>query len=190
MPKHWTDVKKNIDAELDAIMWDEPLEVTMSRLGAFPSGAGTRGQYLSNLLFQVADTQAMSWWTAEPAMQQALSDPDLSVEHCKKFWQYMTVHMGHLMGDVAPPGCVAPWMNLPSLTTIPDEIVESFDTIETKEELADLLWSWFGYIERLNRWFFLVFPWELGDKFQLKSKADVETMVQNEELPQEALKYY
>ncbi len=184
MAKHWTEVKARIEADLDRIMWEEPIEVKMSRLGVFPSGAGTGGQYLSNLVFQVADTQAMSWWTAEPAMQQALADPDLDVEHCKKFWKYVNHHMAHLMGDVAQPNCPGPWMNLPTYSQFADEIVECFPTIKTKDELADLLWSWFNYTERFNRWFFLIFPWHLGDDYPLKTRAEVDAMIKKGEVPE------
>ena len=37
----------------------------------------------------------------------------------------------------------------------------------TKEELENLLWSWFNYVNCLNRWFFLTFPWHIGKKFPL-----------------------
>ena len=187
MPLHWTEVKQRIEDELDKITWDEPIEVKMSRLGVFPSGAGTRGQYLSNMFFQVADTQAMSWWTAEPAMRLALADPDLSVEACKKFWKYMTVHMAHLMGDVDKPNCPAPWMNLPTLSALCDDVVACLDSVTTKEELGELLWSWFGYMLRLNSWFFLVFPWELGKNFQLKTEDEVKALVAAGELPASVL---
>ena len=183
MSVDWELVKEKIETELDQIMWDEPVEVKMSRLGVFPSGVGTRGQYLSNLFFQVADTQAMSWWTGEPAMRQALDDPDMSVEACKKMWKYMTVHMAHLMGDVDPPTCPAPWLNLSGMPSLCDAVVECLDSIETKDELADLLWSWYGYMHRLNSWFFLVFPWELGAGFPLKGKEEVAALVASGELP-------
>jgi hypothetical protein len=187
MSKDWKEVKQKIEAELDAIMWEEPLEVKMSRLGVYPSGAGTHGQCLGNLLFLVADTQAMSWWTIEPAMLQALDDPELDVQACKKFWSYTTVHMAHLMGDADPPRCPAPWMNLPKLSELCDDIVGSFDSIKTKEELASLLWSWFAYMNRLNRWFFLIFPWELGDHFPRKSPEEIKALVKKGELPAEVL---
>jgi hypothetical protein len=184
--KHWTEVKAAIETDLDRIMWEEPLEVKMCRLGVFPSGAGTAGQYLSNLLFLVADSQAMSWWTSSPAMQQAFADPDFSVEHCKKLWRYVNVHMLHLMGDVSPPKCPAPWLNLPTLSKFADDIVESFDTITTKDELADLLWSWSNYIERFNRWFVLIFPWELSEGFPIKTREEVDAMIEQGILPIEA----
>jgi hypothetical protein len=183
MGTHWTEVKDRLEDEIDRVMWDEPVEVKMSRLGVFPAGPGTAGQYLANLVFLVADSQAMSWWTAIPAINQALADPELTVEACKKFWRYINVHMAHLMGDVAPPNCPAPWMNLPLLSELCDAVVESFDTVTTKDELADLLWSWNCYLERLNRWFFLVFPWELGEKFPLKTEEEVRQLVDAGELP-------
>jgi Cucumopine synthase C-terminal helical bundle domain len=187
MTQHWTDVKAKIERELDSIMWEEPLEVKMSRLGVFPGGAGTRNQYLANLFFQVADTQAMSWWTAEPAMWQALGDPELSVDACKRFWKYMTVHMAHLMGDIDPPKCPAPWLNLGSLTRLSDDVVEALESVETKDELRDLLWSWFTYMRRLNGWFFLIFPWEAGEEFPLRSEAETKALVEQGELPASVL---
>lgn len=187
MAQHWTAVKEKIEADLDRIMWSEPVEVKMSRLGVFPSGAGTRQQYLANLFFQVADTQAMSWWTAAPAMGQALSDPELSLDACKRFWRYLTVHMAHLMGDVSEPNCPAPWLNMPRVAELCDDIVDSLDTIETKDELRSLLWSWFAYMHRLNSWFFLVFPWELSENYPLRTREEVAALVEQGELPSDVL---
>jgi hypothetical protein len=184
---HWTKVKDHIEVELEKITWEEPLEVKMSRLGVFPSGAGTRGQYLANMLFQVADTQAMSWWTADPAMRLALDDPDLDVAACKKFWKYMTMHMAHLMGDIDPPNCPAPWMNMPTLTALAAELDNCLDTVTTKDEFRELMWSWFGYTLRLNSWFFMVFPWELGEDYQLKTEDEVKALVDQGELPASVL---
>ena len=167
MAKDWRRVKDEIEAEIDRIWWEEPEEVTMSKLGIFPSGAGVDDQVLGNLFFLVADTQGMGWWTAEPAMKQALNDPTFTLEHCKRMWKYMTVHMAKLMGDVDPPRCPAPWLNLPKLSQFCKDIVDSLDAVKTKEEFADLLWSWFNYVNCLNRWFFLVFPWHLGKMFPL-----------------------
>ncbi len=168
MAKHWTEVKDALEREIDLIWWDEPEEVRMARDLDFPSGAGTAGQGLGNLFFLVCDTQALGWWTAEPAIKAALADPVFDVEQCKRMWRYMSVHMAKLMGDVDPPTCPAPWLNMPKLVAYCDDVVESFDTVETKEELADLLWSWCNYVNRLNKWFFLIFPWHLGDQFPVK----------------------
>ena len=81
MSKHWKDVKAAIEKDIDRIWFEEPEEVKMSRLGIFPSGAGSHDQVLGNLFFQACDTQAMGWWTVGPAISAALSDDTFSVEH-------------------------------------------------------------------------------------------------------------
>ena len=48
--------------------------------------------------------------------------------------------------------------------------------VKTKDELEDLLWSWFNYVDCLNRWFFLVFPWHLGKEFQIVKPEDIDEM--------------
>lgn len=173
MGKDWREVKDEIEKDIDRIWWEEPEEVKMCRLGIFPSGAGTDGQVLGNLFFLVADTQAMSWWTIEPAMKAALEDPTFTLEHCKRMWKYLTVHMARLMGEVDPPKCPAPWLNLPKLVQFCNDIVDSLDTIKTKEEFADLIWSWGNYVNRLNKWFSLVFPWHLGKEFPIRTPEDI-----------------
>ncbi len=172
----WRAVKDMIEADLDRIFWDEPEEVKMCRLGVYPSGASVGGQVLGNSVFLIADTQAMGWKCAAPAVRAALRDPDFSLEQCKRVWRYSTLHIARMLGGEAPPGCPAPWLNLPKVTQLCNDIVESFETIKTKEEFADLIWSWENYINRLNKWFFLVFPWHLGKNFPRVEAKDVERL--------------
>ncbi|NLC10932.1 MAG: hypothetical protein GX767_01590 [Firmicutes bacterium] len=174
MGKNWRDVKEALEKEIDKIWFEEPLEVTMSKHGVFPSGAGTKGKYFGNLLFLVADTQAMGWWTIEPAMYAALDDELFTLEHCKRMFKYLTVHMAKLMGAELPPNCPGPWLNLPKVWSFCQDIVDSFETITTKEDLKDLIWSWENYINRLNRWFYLVFPWELGNTMDRVEEGHLE----------------
>ena len=42
MGKHWTEVKEEIEREIDKIWYDEPIEVTLSKKGIYPSGAGSQ----------------------------------------------------------------------------------------------------------------------------------------------------
>ena len=167
MAKNWQDVKMAIHAEVERIWFDEPEEVIMSRLGVFPSGAGTDRQYLGNLLFLNADTQAMGWWTIEPAMHNILNDDNFSLKQCKTLFFYLNSHMAYLMGDVREPNCPWPWMNLGKLTQFAVDIYDSYDSMNSKADLKDLLWSWFAYVNRLNNWFYTVFPWELGKNMRL-----------------------
>jgi hypothetical protein len=176
MAKDWHLVKDEIEKEIDKIWWDEPEEVKMSKLGIFPSGAGTGGQVLGNLFFLVADTQGMGWWTGEPTVNQVIADPTFTLDHCKRVWKYVTLHMAVLMGEEDPPGCPAPWLNLPKLWQFCKDIADSLDTVKTKEEFKDLVWSWFNYVNRLNKWFFLAFPWHFGKEYPRIEPKDVEEL--------------
>ena len=92
---------------------------------------------------------------------------------CKKLFDYLNAPIAHLLGDVLEPNCPAPWLNMPKFAYFHDKIVESYPTIETKEDFRDLLWSWFCYVNRINSWFYTVLPWELGKNLQRKDPDDV-----------------
>lgn len=162
-----------IENEIDRIFWDEPEEITMCKKGIFPSGASVGGQVLGNLVFLIADTQAMGWKCAKPAVSSAINDPALSLEVCKKIWRYSTLHIAKMLGDEAPPECPAPWLNVPNLYKFSKAIDRVLPEVKTKDEFEDLLWSWFNYVDCLNRWFFLVFPWHLGKEFQIVKPEDI-----------------
>ena len=170
---HWTKVKDMIEDDLDRIFWEEPTEVTMCKKGIYPSGANVGGQVLGNLLFLIADTQAMGWKCAKPTVTAAINDPDIPLETCKKIWQNSTLHIAKMLGNQNPPGCPSPWLNVPNLYKFSQAIDEVLPTVQTKEELEDLLWSWFNYVDCLNRWFFLVFPWHHGLEHQLVTEEDI-----------------
>jgi len=148
----------------------------MCKRVVFPSGASVDGQVLGNLVFLISDTQVMGWKSAVPAIRTTLADPVFTVDHCKKMWLYSTSHIAKMLGNEAPPGCPAPWLNLPKLYRFSVETEECFPTLTSKEELEDLLWSWFNYVNCLNRWFFLTFPWHLGKMFPLVKPEDVEEL--------------
>jgi Cucumopine synthase C-terminal helical bundle domain len=173
MARSWRLVKREIERELDKIWWDEPLEVTKSKLGLFPSGAGMDDQYFGNLYFQLADTQALGWAVVQPTLKLVLEDPKFDLEHCKKIWISSTAHRAKLLGGVDPPICPEPWLNLGKLNSFCDQIIESLPTVKSKEDFTDLLWSWFNYVNCLNRWFYLAFPWHLGLSLKRLSAEDV-----------------
>lgn len=171
--KDWQTVKDDIEEDLDRIFWEEPVEVEMCRLGVFPSGAEVHGQVLGNLLFLVGDTSALGWKCAQPTVNAALRDPCFTVEQCEAIWSAATMPIARLVGDIDPPRCPAPWLNLPKVLKFAKEIEESFPGVKTKEELEDLLWSWFNYVNTLNRWFTVAFPFEIGALLPLRSRRNI-----------------
>ena len=155
------DVKDEIERELDKIWFDEPLEVTLSRKGIFPGGAGAHGNYFGNLFFQISETQGLGPYIIEPLFYQAIDDDLFTVEHCKKMFRYTYYRKCKLLGDEDGDGCPAAWFNLPKAWRYYNAIVDSFNSIQNKADFKDLMWSWFGYLTRMYRWFHTVFPWEV-----------------------------
>ena len=178
MTKSWQEVKERIEMETDKIFYDEPIEVTRSKYGIFPGGAGVDHQILGNLVFLIADTQAISWGTMDPFFFAVLDDDRFDVEHLKMMFKYGVVPMTELFGKAAPPECPAPWFNLQTLWELAYEIVDSFDSIKTKDEFRSVYWSWQGYTNCINRWFFLIFPWEVGKLLPRWDADDIKKLVE------------
>ena len=54
------------------------------------------------------------------------------------------------------------------------DIEACLDTVKTKEELRSLLWSWFNYVDRFNKWVYVLFPWDLiGKEIPLVTGKDI-----------------
>ena len=174
MSKNWKEVKKAIHAAAVEMWFEEPIEVKMSRLNVYPSGAGTGGQTFNNYFVQVCDTQHMGWNMAIPTMRGCLEDETFSLSQCQALFRRLNGTCAMILGSTHEPGCRAPWLNLPKIWKFYCDITESFDSMETKEDFLSLLWSWECLINRYNWWFWNTFPWELG---QLRPRVD-EDMLQ------------
>lgn len=176
MGKHWTEVKEEIEQEIDKIWYDEPIEVTLSKKGIYPSGAGSQERYMGNLFFQVGDSMCLGWSLVEPAIYKAIADENFTLQALKNIWQYMVFGKVRVLGGTRGEGCPAAWLNLPKFMSFYNDIVESFDTIDNKKDFHDLIWSWQNYVSRMSRWFHTVYPWEATGSIMLRdqSVADAE----------------
>lgn len=162
MLRNWIDVKNEIEKEIDAIWFDEPIEVTLSKNGIFPGGAGKEhNNFFGNLFFQISELQGLGPYIIEPLFYQALADDSFTVEHLKKMFAFTYYRKCKLLGDEDGEGCPAAWFNLPKAWKFYSHVVESFDSIDNKTDFKDLMWSWFAYLTRMYRWFHTVFPWEV-----------------------------
>jgi len=92
-------------------------------------------------------------------------------------WKYLTVHMAKLLGDTDPPKCPAPWLNLPKLLELCNNIVDSLDTVETKEEFCGSHLELGKLRKQTEQVFSLVFPWHLGLSFPRRGQEEINEMV-------------
>jgi len=182
MGMHWREVKAEIEAEIDKNWFDMPIEIQACQNGIFFSGAGARGQTLGSMYYGMQDPKALGILLVEGTMNSVLTDPNFSLEQCKKVFVYTTEHKVRLLGaksDEAHPGCDAAWLNLPNFWRFYLHIVESYDTITTKDEFRNVIWSWMNYVNNMAYWFALTFPWEFSNllKNKITSVEQVEGMV-------------
>ena len=170
MAMDWRAVKAEIEEEIDRIWFDEPLELTVSKKGVFPSGAGAHEQAAGNFVFLFADTHAIGGFVIEAPMYTFLNDPSFTLEHCKTIFTAINMNKCRIMGANHGPDskCPAAWLNMPKFQKFYLDIEACLDTVKTKEELRSLLWSWFNYVDRFNKWVYVLFPWsDIGDKLPL-----------------------
>lgn len=174
MAKNWQDVKNELEKEIDAVWFDEPAEITMIKKGVYPSGAGTFGQAFGNVVFAFADTHALGALVFEAPMFGFLKNDSFTLDQCKTIFYSFNMNKCRILGANHGPDskCPAAWLNLPKFDKYFNEIYESYDSIKTKEEFADLLWSWFNYIDRINRWVYTIFPWEVVGQLMPVIKGD------------------
>ena len=177
MGKHWTEVKKEIEAEIDKCWYNMPLEIEACRAGIFFSKAGARNTYIGNLYYGIQDPMSLGMLLIEGTLYSVLGDDNFSLEQCKQLYIYTTEHKVRLLG--ANPGCNAAWLNLPNLWKFYIDIVESFDTVTNKKDLKNLLWSWENYMNCIAQWFYLSFPWEIGQltKDRITQVSDAENQL-------------
>ena len=165
MGKHWTEVKKEIEAEIDKCYFEMPLEIKASLAGIFFSKAGVRHTTIGNLYYGIQDPMALGMLLVEGTLYSCLGDDTFTLDNCKQLFIYTTQHKVRLLGsksDEEHPGCCCAWLNMPNLWRFYLDIVDSFDTIDNKVDLKNLLWSWENYVNIIAQWFYVVFPWEIG----------------------------
>lgn len=159
MRKEWVSVKESIEQEIDAIWKDEPIGVKASSVGLFPSAAGSNGMATGNLLFQISDTHTGGLGSAAKGMEYVLNSETIGLEQAKELFVALYGELAQHMGGHAKNG--AAWLNMPKVWLFYLDIVDSFDSISQKAQLASLFWSWRNYIKRLYIWFVTAFTWEV-----------------------------
>ncbi len=176
MKGNWKEVKKKIEEEIDVIWKNEPLEVKASSRGLFPSRAGSWGMATGNLVSQLMDTYVGGFGSAAQVVDEALKNESFSLEQCRTLFITSYQRLVEEMGAKSKNG--AAWLNMPKAWKFYNEIVESLDSLNSKEEFASLIWSWKNYLRRLNIWFVTAFNWEvIGTLRVSKQLSDYEDLL-------------
>lgn len=147
----WRSLKEKLDTETKEIMLKEPVEIKRLFAGMFPYNVGVGEQYFTTICFVWSSMQGLGFSYVPGGSFGVLNDPDFDLEQCKKLFRY-TLVMNDFLG----------FAGLEKLYDFTRELFASFDSIRTKEEMRDLMISYFKYVSRLYGWVHQRFPWGLG----------------------------
>ena len=167
---NWLLVQEAIELEIANIWLKEPIELYKFRHGIVESGAGAYDQYFSTWVFGDGEIRALGIYcifNAIEACERKSPDPEYSLEQCKDLFKF---------GAKVCSEYTAYNMSMPKIWDFYNQIVGSYDTINSKADFAELLYSYYCYINRMHLWIHHFFPWALGAVFPRKAASEIVQM--------------
>lgn len=162
MAKNWMDIKNEIEEELDRIWFHAPEELVQVMKGDLPSGANIDGSPMCHMYYMTFETSKIGRHVVNPGISAALDDDAISLETIKKMWLYLSDRTVNRMGGVLEPKCPSPWMNMPKPLAFWNDIKQALPGVQTKDEFREVFYSWINYLNCLNYWGYILFPWEIA----------------------------
>ena len=161
----WQDTRRGIEAEIDRIWLDEPLEIQKIRLGIIDTGAGSGGQSLSILVHLEGFLMIFGANVFYRFLRMA-QDQDLTLDQLRtttRLFLHRPFNVFEFLGDMA----------LHDLHRTGDLYLASLDSLTTKEDYIALTGTMMTYVIRLHRWIHFIFPWNLGVAFPHRTVAEL-----------------
>ncbi len=161
----WQDLQGKIEAEIDRIWLEEPLEIQKIRLGVIDTGAGSGSQSFSILVHLEAFLMLFGANVLFRLIRMA-NDQDFTLDQMRqttRLFLHQPFNVFEFLGDMA----------LHDLHRIGNEYVAALDELETITDYIALTGTMMTYVIRLHRWIHFVFPWNLGVAFPHRSVAEL-----------------
>jgi hypothetical protein len=162
-----SEINQALIAETDRIWLTEPEEIKCIRLGVFPSGVGSYGQYFSNLVFVNGDLRSLATWVTPGMVVNILNDPDFSLAQCQKIFAWLNLVNVDFLA----------YCGLVKFAQFAHDIIEAAPLYKTKEEYQETIKVWYVYANRLYLWVHEVFPWGLGSAFPKVTEENLQFML-------------
>jgi len=160
---HWKETKRKVEATLDQIYLEMPLEVKKLKAGILPHNAGHHGQYLTSLESLMMTLMGWCFYSGGMIME-ALKDPTFTLDQCKKLIIQGNRNPARYTGYIAYPMVWDLWL----------EVEDSLSTVANKEELKELMISWLSFINRMHFWNAEIFPWHLAKYVKTRTVAEID----------------
>jgi len=145
-----------LDEERRAIWLDPPDEVRQIMRGEIPRGTGSKGQYLSTLIFAENELRTMTdeilWYMWELAAVKGGVD----LASLKSLTATLVDYKGHMFD----------YVGLPRTAGFVARYVEGVAECADLREFCDLTGAALSYLNRVHGWVDILFPWQICDGFR------------------------
>lgn len=168
---NWKDLQAELEAEIDSIWLDEPLDIQKVRWGVIDTGAGSGGQSFTVLVHLEAFLMifgANIFFRLVRLAHDGTLDLDALRPTTRAFLE-KPFNVFEFMGD----------LGLPRLHALGNRYIAALDTLDTAEDYVALTGTMMTYVIRLHRWVHFYFPWNLGVAFPHRSVDDMAAFISN-----------
>jgi len=160
---NWKDVKKEIDREIDKIMYNPPEEVVKTfKHGLVANDIGSYGQYFAPLVFIEGDCRALAYYNSNNLCIYAEEDL-FELKHLKVLTNISLTLSAEFLG----------YCGFDKVWEFAQEVINSLDTLSSKEDFKELIGSYNLYVGQLHTWIHHYFPWNLGVLFPKKTREEL-----------------
>lgn len=162
----WQDVKEEIEKENERILFTPPEEIVkIFKYGIVESGAGSYGQAFTAMVFTEGDCRYLAFYGTNNIVKLC-DDPALTVDGLKALARTFLPLSAEFLG----------YCGLTNLWTYVQHIMAALDSVQTKEEMKELLTALTLYAGTLNSWIQHYFPWNIGALFPQRKSEDIREM--------------
>jgi hypothetical protein len=160
-----TQLKKDLDEEIQAIWLNEPDEIKKLRMGIIDSKAGSYGQYFTTYLFVDGEVRALGYLSLTTILN-TIRDPGFELSHIYKLSRSLLPVCAEFLG----------YCGLNKVWEFIRRYLDTMEEIDSREELKDLVRSLTLYVNRMHGWVHFYAPWGLGTQFRFKTEEDAKEL--------------
>lgn len=165
MGKNWKQVKESIEREIEKVWIEEPDEIKKLRFGIVPTKAGTYGQYFTTLIWGSAEVRCLGYISLYNLIRASEGEA-FTLEQCKKLARLFIPTTSNFLGYCA----------LPTVGRLADDLLESLETLQTKDNYRELMMAFWTYVNRMQMWVHHIFPWGLALNFPQRTFEEIKEM--------------
>jgi hypothetical protein len=152
---------QRFESERERIWLKSPDDVAALGRGEVPRGTGSRGQYLSTIIFAEGETRTLADEMLWGIIRVGEDDPDVDLKTLQSIIKQIIGYKADFFDFVS----------LPEAAELTKLYVETALACTSVEELVRLTHAMLSYANRLHMWVDFILPWGLGDGFRRKTLA-------------------